>query len=188
MTDSFALLANEVSHSRGSVVLGTDAVDISARADVIATDRGDLLLLRAWVGEARKYVYLVVDEQGFIVARVRGVGIAWAYDAAYKELARMRYTLPDRDENEELRAEPSHDGRRAAVLKDEASEWSLRVKAIRTWKETCVHFRVEHAPLGFIHIVIHEDSRIVAVTTGGNDSDAWDRMRGELKRRRIDVD
>ena len=188
MTDSFALLANEVSHSRGSVVLSTDRVDVSARADIIATDHGDLLLLRAWLGETRKYVYLVIDEQGFIVARVRGVGVESAYEDAYKELARMGYTLPERKGNEELRAAGSEDGRPVGALTDEAGEWTMRVKAIRTWKETYVHFRVGYKPLGFIHIVVHEDSRIVAMTTGGNDSDTWGRMRGELKRRRIDVD
>jgi len=62
----------------------------------------------------------------------------------------------------------------------------VREKVIDDDEDLYLHVRVSHR-IGYFHVVLNEDGSIVAVTTGDNDSDAWDRMRGELKRRGIDV-
>ena len=187
MTDSYALLADHVSDGRRTAVLKADTPDLSVRATVMASD-ADLLLLRIWLGESERYHYLVLDDRGFLPVRLHGLTHELLYPRVREELKRMGYVLGNTDEDYSLLADHVHNGRRTAVLQDDAGVWSMRVKVIDADEDTYLQLRISHSQLGYIHVVVHEDGSLVAVATGGNDSDTWDRIRGELKRRGIDVD
>jgi hypothetical protein len=187
MTDSFALLADPVSRGKRTMVLKTSAADLSARADVMASDR-ELLLIRLWLGEDRRYVYLVLDASGSIPIIVRGLTDELTYPKVRRDMAEAGYRLRSRTDDCTLRADYSQEDRGVSVLRDDAGGWSMRVKALLEGALTYVQVRVEHAQLRHCHLVVNEVGSLVAFVTGGNDADAWDRLRGELRRRGISVD
>jgi hypothetical protein len=187
MTDSYALLADPVSDSRRTPLLVTETGEFSVRATVLASD-GDLLLVRAWLGNQTGYVYVVVNDRAFLPVQERGRTHEDVYSRVRGELDRMGYVLGCSDDDYSLLADRVHNGRRTSVLQDDIGVWSLRVKVIHEDEDTYLQLRISYEQLGFIHIVLHEDASLVAMATGGTDSDTWDRVRGELGRRRINLD
>jgi hypothetical protein len=186
--DSYALLADPTSDGRRTALLKADMADIQARATALAAE-DDLLFIDLWLGKDVEHFCVVFDSRWFLPAATADHDRRDAYAELRKQLDDLGYVLGDSDDDRTLMADHVQNGRRTAVLQDDAGTWSLRAKLLSTAEEELfVQLRLKHSERGFMHAVFTDAGTFVTSATGGTDKDAWDRLRGELGRRGIDVD
>jgi hypothetical protein len=187
MTDAYALLADATtSPGRRTAVLKTHDEGYTVRGWVMQSDGRQFLLIRAWLWD--KYVYVVVDDRASILATATGETHPSTYQRIREELARKRIPLGEAHDEYGLLADHVDGQRRTSVLKDDVDRWSIRVKFIDTLDEDVyLQLRIWIAELGFAHLMLEGDGAIVALVTGATDADAWDRLRGEMKRRSVEL-
>src|SRR4051794_6346460 len=174
--DSQALLA-VASDGKRPVVLKKDDESFSVRATALRANVGELLQLQAWLGDDVRYAYLVFDERAFNVASVYGLTNELTRPKVRRALADRGVLLDDTAKEQPLRAEVVERGKRPSVLQEPTTgRWSLRAKVLEDAEDAFVHMRVGLVEFGFIHVVVHHDGSLVALTTGRTDSDAWERM------------
>lgn len=188
MTDAYALLADATTApGRRTAVLKTNDEGYTVRGWVMHSDGSQMLLIRAWLYD--KYVYVVLDDRASILATASGEAHPSTYQRIREELERKRVPLGEPHDEYGLLADHVDGQRRTSVLKDDEGLWSVRVKFIDTLEEDVyLQLRISVAELGFAHLVLDGDGAIVALVTGATDADAFGRLRGEMKRRGIELD
>jgi hypothetical protein len=188
MVDSYAMLADLVSNGRRTAVLKADSFDIQVRATALAAD-DDLLFVDVWLGDEVEHLGLVFDPRWAIPAVAQNHDRGLAYADLRTQLTDLDYVLGDVSDDRTLLADHVKNGRRTAVLQDDVGTWSLRAKVLLTEDEKLyVQLRIWYSERGFMHAVVDEAGTFITSVTGGTDKDTWDRLRGELSRRDIEVD
>lgn len=132
------------------------------------------------------YFISMVDSERNLLAFVCDYTEDGARKLAHAELERKGIKLTTHFVG--LMAEHSN-GRRTSVLHTDDDELSIRAKVHYDddGEGALIRIRAYVAPEGYIHIVVDDRGRLAAFVTGGTDADAYERVKGELKRRGYDL-
>jgi hypothetical protein len=186
--DSLSLLAEASSGNVRARSLRTDDDAYALLVRVHDEPGGTLLQLRAWLNEFG-FFHVVVDDEGCLVTSAVA-----ETDGKATELVRRRL----RDEHGielttpgyHLLADHPNGSRRRAVLHTDDDRLSARAKVYfdEDGDETLLRVRLFVDGFGAIQLVLSDRGRIKALLTGRTDSDAYDRVRGELARKGIELE
>lgn len=156
----------------------------TVRATVLWTDEDEpLLMLRLWVGEEVGYTYYVVDRWARVCVDATGPTHDTVAPLIHERLAAKGIALKA-DEAETLLADHVDGSRRTSILRSEDDTIRLRAKLMLDESEydDLLHLRAEFTERGFVHVVIDQQARLCAKSSGKTDSDTWTRIEGELNR------
>ncbi len=185
--DSFTLLADPSEPKR----LRTDDRHFEVRVrvyDESGPEAGTYLQLQTSM-DGFGFFHVLVDSDGGVYAMTRGETDEEARVRLLEHLdheQRFRFQARGYD----LLAEESN-GQRVSVLRSDDGRLAVRAKAYLPGddeEESFVRLRASVRDFGDIHMVVSDWGRIVATVSGRSDSDADNRLRGELRRKGIELD
>jgi hypothetical protein len=184
--DSHTLLADSTSAGPRTVVVRSDKSKIQVRANALAAEV-DLLLVDLWLGGDVEHLGLVVDSRWMLPATTESHDRQTMLDELRDRVGELGYPLLDDEKDRPLLADHVT-GKRTSVLKDDEGVWELRAKLLSGADEEFVQLRLWYTERGYLHVVYRTDGTFVTSASGGNDKDAFQRLRGELGRHGVALD
>lgn len=182
--DSITFLA-DVTRPGGkrTALLKLDGAPQTVRSTVMHSSDGEpMLLLRVWLDKPVGYVYLVVDMWGRVSAEATGPRDEDVYPLIRERLAAKGIQVEDESTEYSLLADHVQNGKRTSVLRSDDDSLRVRAKWMYDENEELIHIRAEFTAFGFVHLVVDRSARLCVKATGKTDSDAWQRVEGELNR------
>jgi len=149
---------------------------------------GPLLQVRVYI-DTLGFLHLALDGRGALLTTVIDARDGDATTILRKRLADEHGITLD-DDGWHLLADHVNGDRRTSVLRSDDCRLSLRAKVHfdEDGEEALVRLRLFIDGLGALQIVASDNGRVLASISGRTDSDAYERIRGELARKGIELD
>jgi hypothetical protein len=186
--DSQTLLAEASSSHVRVRRLMTDDERYSLRVRVHDEPDGSLLHLRPHI-DGLGFFHVVVDDEGGYLTSAIATTDKHAAELVYERL-RDELDIELTTEGYSLLADHPNGNKRRSVLHTDDERLSARAKVYfdEDEEEHLLRIRLFIDGFGAVQLMLTDRGRMLAFITGRTDSDAYDRIRGELARKGVELE